>query len=191
MSALGAPDNNPTDQLILVDCEDRDTGHLSKEECHRGDGVRHRAFSVFLFNGRGELLLQQRSAAKPLWPLYWSNSCCSHPRRGETVEAAVQRRLHEELSLEAEVEFLYKFEYQARYLDIGAEHEVCWVYAGFGAGAPTANAAEIAAWRYVTPDALAAELSADPQRFTPWLKLEWAEITRRYLPWILGRAGGS
>lgn len=191
MSALGAPENNPTDQLILVDREDRHTGHLSKEECHRGDGVRHRAFSVFLFNARGELLLQQRSAAKPLWPLYWSNSCCSHPRSGETVEAAVRRRLHEELALGAELEFLYKFEYQARYLDVGAEHELCWVYAGFGAGTPAANAAEIAAWRYVTPEALSAEISADPQRFTPWLKLEWAQITRRHLAGILGRTASG
>ena len=93
MSALNAPANNPLDTLILVDSDDRETGFLSKEECHRGQGTLHRAFSVFVFNREGEILLQQRSGSKPLWPLYWSNSCCSHPRRGEHVEAAARRRL--------------------------------------------------------------------------------------------------
>ncbi len=130
MSALGAAANRPRDQLILVDASDRETGFLSKEECHQGAGRLHRAFSVFLFNRRGELLLQQRSAAKPLWPLYWSNTCCSHPRQGETVEAAARRRLAEELALSAELRFLYKFEYRAEYQQIGTEHELCWVFAG-------------------------------------------------------------
>lgn len=188
MSALDAPANNPGDMLILVDAEDRETGHLSKEECHRGAGRLHRAFSVFVFDERGELLLQQRSAEKPLWPLHWSNSCCSHPRRGEGVEEAARRRLHEELRLACELEFLYKFEYQASFGEVGAEHELCWVFAGYSTGRPAANAAEIAAWRFLPPSALTAEIAADPRHFTPWLKLEWAEITRSHLPRILARA---
>lgn len=187
MTALNAPANNPGDTLILVDREDRETGYLSKEECHRGNGILHRAFSVFLFNGAGQVLLQQRSADKPLWPLYWSNTCCSHPRRGESVEAAARRRLREELALCSELSFLYKFEYQASYQDIGAEHELCWVYAGLAQGKPAANATEIADWRYVSPAVLTAELAAEPARFTPWLRLEWAEISRCFLPQILSR----
>lgn len=186
MSALSAPTNNPADPLILVDHDDREVGFLSKEECHHRSGVLHRAFSVFLFNSDGEVLLQQRSAEKPLWPMYWSNSCCSHPRRGEIVEAAARRRVDEELALSCSLTFLYKFEYQATFLDVGAEHELCWVFAGFVNGTPTANAAEIAACRYVRPDALTAEIVAAPGRFTPWLKLEWAEIAARHLPNILG-----
>jgi isopentenyl-diphosphate delta-isomerase len=191
MSALGAAANNPRDVLILVDPEDREVGFLSKEECHRGAGVLHRAFSVFLFNGRGELLLQQRSAAKPLWPLFWSNSCCSHPRRGESVDSAARRRIREELALTSDLAFLYKFQYQAAYGDVGAEHELCWVYAGFTDGEPAANADEIAAWRYVAPADLSAEIAAQPGQFTPWLKLEWAEIAARHLPRVLARAAGS
>lgn len=190
MSALGAPANNPRDVLILVDAADRETGFLSKEECHRGAGILHRAFSVFLFNGRGELLLQQRSAAKPLWPLYWSNSCCSHPRRGESVADAARRRVAEELALAAELRFLYKFEYQAAYGEVGAEHELCWVFAGFTDGAPRANAEEIAAWRYVAPADLTAEIAARPAAFTPWLRLEWAEITAQHLAPLMAGAGG-
>ncbi len=187
MSALSAPTNNPADPLIVVDHEDSELGFLSKEECHRGNGVLHRAFSVFLFNAAGEVLLQQRSADKPLWPLYWSNSCCSHPRRGESVEAAARRRVREELSLGCSLEFLYKFEYQARFAGVGAEHELCWVYAGIADGVPAADSSEIAAWRYLAPAALTAEIAAAPARFTPWIKLEWPEIAARYLPQILAR----
>lgn len=185
MSALGAPGNNPADTLILVDAADRETGFLSKEECHRGNGVLHRAFSVFLFNAAGEVLLQRRSAEKPLWPLFWSNSCCSHPRRGEAVEAAARRRVREELALSCTLEFLYKFEYQARYLDVGSEHELCWVFAGRAEGTPVPVAAEIAEWRWVAPAALGEEIAAAPDRFTPWLRLEWAEIVARHLPQAL------
>src|SRR5471032_3303829 len=90
-------DAEESESLILVDEADREIGHLSKSECHEGRGILHRAFSVLIFNGHGELLLQQRAASKPLWPLFWSNSCCSHPRRSESMEGAVQRRLREEL----------------------------------------------------------------------------------------------
>ena len=187
MSILSAPANNPGDTLILVDREDREIGFLSKEQCHQGAGVLHRAFSVFLFNARNEILLQQRSAQKPLWPLHWSNSCCSHPRRGESVEAAALRRVREELCLHCDLAFLYKFEYQATFEDVGAEHELCWVFAGFAEGVVRADAAEIAASRYVSPDDLTAEIAASPERFTPWLKLEWSAISARYLPAITAR----
>jgi isopentenyl-diphosphate delta-isomerase len=185
MSALSAPSNNPTEPLILVDRDDREIGFSSKEDCHRGAGRLHRAFSIFLFDRRGRLLLQQRSGTKPLWPLHWSNSCCSHPRRGESVEAAARRRVREELELDCRPAFLYKFEYRAEFGTVGTEHELCWVYAGWISGEPEANDAEIAAWRFVTPVELTAEIAAQPDRFTPWLKLEWAEIEARHLAGIL------
>ena len=101
--------------LILVDTYDQETGSLGKVECHDGDGILHRAFSVFLFNDRGELLLQQRSADKRLWPMYWTNTCCGHPRRGESMQVATERRLQQELNTASTLEFIYKFEYQARF----------------------------------------------------------------------------
>jgi len=191
MNALGAAANNPREQLVLVDADDRELGFLSKEACHQGSGRLHRAFSVFLFNSRGELLLQQRSAAKPLWPLHWANSCCSHPRRGESVEDAVHRRLAEELSLSAEVRFLYKFEYRASYGQVGSEHELCWVFAGFTDEEPRVDAGEVAAWRHIAPEALSAEIAANPGIFTPWLKLEWAEISAHHLPALAGLRPGD
>lgn len=176
MSALSAPVNNPNDVLILVDSNDNELGFLSKEECHRGHGVLHRAFSVFLFNAAGELLLQQRSAQKPLWPLYWSNSCCSHPRRGEAVDEAAPRRVREELGLDCRLRYRYKFEYQAPFRDVGGEHELCYVYTGTISGESHANPDEIAAVRLVSPAALTCEIAEHPDRFTPWMKMEWERI---------------
>ena len=124
-SEIVSSDQEP---LILVDSADREVGFLDKSSCHDGDGVLHRAFSLFIFNGLGELLLQRRAGGKRLWPAYWSTSCCSHPRRGESMSEAVQRRMEQELGLRTPVRFVYKFEYQARFGDQGTEHELCWVY---------------------------------------------------------------
>jgi isopentenyl-diphosphate delta-isomerase len=161
------------EELILVDADDREQGHLSKAAAHDGHGVLHRAFSAFLFNADGELLLQQRAETKRLWPGYWSNSCCSHPRRGESMETATQRRLEEELNLAADLRFVYKFRYQATYGDLGSEHELCHVFLGRIGDDVRPNAEEISAIRFVSADTLHRELSESPERFTPWFKLEW------------------
>lgn len=166
--------------LILVDEEDREIGFLSKGACHDGDGVLHRAFSLFVFNPQGELLLQKRSDDKRLWPLYWSNSCCSHPRRGETVDEAIHRRLHQELGMRSELSFLYKFQYHARFGDVGSEHEMCWVYAGLSDDHVRPNGNEVAEWRWITPDSLDLEMRDTPDVFTPWFHMEWQEVRERF-----------
>jgi isopentenyl-diphosphate delta-isomerase len=162
--------------LILVDADDMATGTLDKAACHDGDGVLHRAFSLFVFDAEGRLLLQQRSAAKRLWPLYWSNSCCSHPRAGETMEVATARRLKDELNIRSGLEFVYKFTYQAAYGCRGAEHELCWVYVGRTDETVIANRNEIAATRFLTADELRVALSTEADKFTPWFKLEWQRL---------------
>jgi isopentenyl-diphosphate delta-isomerase len=164
------------EQLILVDSSDREIGFMAKVDAHRGRGTLHRAFSLFVFSPAGELLVQQRAKGKRLWPGYWSNTCCSHPRRGETMDNAIRRRLQEELGMRAELELLFNFQYQAQYDAQNAEYELCWVYAGRSTETPRANAHEIAAWRYVTPQTLQDEIASAPDRFTPWFKLEWARI---------------
>jgi isopentenyl-diphosphate delta-isomerase len=162
--------------LILVDADDMATGTLDKAACHDGDGVLHRAFSLFVFDAEGRLLLQQRSAAKRLWPLYWSNSCCSHPRAGETMEVATARRMKDELNIRSGLEFVYKFTYQAAYGCRGAEHELCWVYVGRTDETVIANRNEIAATRFLTADELRVALSTEADKFTPWFKLEWQRL---------------
>lgn len=178
------------DQVILVDGDDREIGTGPKTACHLGEGRLHRAFSVFLFNDRGEVLIQQRAPGKMLWGGYWSNSCCSHPRPGEAVEAAARRRVREELALDCRLTFLYKFQYQARFGSVGSENELCYVYAGQVAGdahALVADPAEIAGLRWLQPATLTAEIAARPEQFSPWMKLEWARIGADF-PAVLGTA---
>jgi isopentenyl-diphosphate delta-isomerase len=177
------------EQLILVDEQDRELGFRSKGDCHAGKGVLHRAFSIFVFNGDNELLLQKRSATKLLWPNYWSNTCCSHPRRGEAMEQAVSRRLTQELGFECPLEFLYKFKYHAQYGAVGAEHEYCSVYYGRYDGPVDVNVSEIADWRFIGVSALERELSVAPETFTPWFKMEWVHIRANYLDGMLASTG--
>ncbi|MEO8445514.1 MAG: isopentenyl-diphosphate Delta-isomerase [Gammaproteobacteria bacterium] len=184
--ALPVPPNEPVreDLLVLVDEADREIGTLPKTEGHLGAGTLHRAFSVFLFDAEGSVLIQQRAPGKMLWPGYWSNSCCSHPRPGEAVEAAAQRRVREELHVGCQVEFLYKFRYQARFGDVGSEHELCHVYAGYPRGTLVVDPTEIADHRWITPDELTRAIAAEPDRYSPWMKLEWPRISTDFLAGI-------
>jgi isopentenyl-diphosphate delta-isomerase len=180
-----------SEMLILVDAADNEVGHMSKRLCHDGGGTLHRAFSLLIFNGRGELLLQQRAASKRLWPHYWSNSCCSHPRRSESIASATQRRLREELGLNCALSFLYKFQYQVQYDARGAENELCSVFIGRSDLAPTIDQREISAWRWVGSEALTRELAEDRDgvTFTPWFRLEWERVWRDHRPAILALGG--
>jgi isopentenyl-diphosphate delta-isomerase len=162
--------------LILVDANDNQTGVLSKAACHDGAGILHRAFSVFLFDAAGRLLLQQRAEGKRLWPMYWSNSCCSHPREGESIEVAASRRLLDELHTTAELEFVYKFRYQASFGELGSENELCHVFLGRIGDEPVANDTEIAALRFVTADELEQAFRDDDGAFTPWFRMEWRRL---------------
>lgn len=168
------------EQLILVDENDREVGYLDKSSAHDADGILHRAFSVFVFDPAGRLLMQQRSASKRLWPQYWSNSCCSHPRRGETMEVATRRRLQDELNIGADLEFVYKFSYQAAYGELGSENELCWVLLGRTREEVTPNRHEIEATRFMTVQEIEEELAARPGVFTPWFKLEWQRLRKDY-----------
>lgn len=175
-----------SDALILVDESDRSLGFMSKALCHEGRGVLHRAFSLLIFNEQGELLIQQRAASKRLWPMYWSNSCCSHPRGVESMETATQRRLYEELGIRCALQFLFKFQYQAQFDATGAENELCSVFVGHCRETIKANSDEIRAWRWIGAEALRREIATGGGRtFTPWFMLEWARIWRDHRQAVL------
>ena len=186
MGTEGADPLADADTLVLVDEADREVGHMSKAQCHDGRGILHRAFSLLIFNANGELLLQQRSAAKRLWPLYWSNSCCSHPRRAESMETAIQRRLQEELGVRCPLQFLFKFQYQAQWDASGAENELCSVYIGRTQSPVQADPGEIAGLRWISPEQLLAEMAQRrPAQFTPWFIMEWERIWKDHRPAVL------
>ena len=175
-----------SEPLILVDDADREIGHLDRANCHAGSGVLHRAFSLLIFNGNGELLLQQRAAGKRLWPLYWSNSCCSHPRRAESMEAAVHRRLEQELGLACPLHFLFNFQYHAQFDAGGAEHELCSVFIGRSTDRVQVDPAEVHAWRWIGVSALQAEMHGPAAaKFTPWFRLAWDRLWREHRPALL------
>jgi isopentenyl-diphosphate delta-isomerase len=174
------------ESLILVDLNDNVLGHMPKAEAHQGAGALHRALSIFLFNSNGELLLQQRDASKQLWGGSWSNSVCSHPRQGETVAAAARRRLREEVDIDAELTWLYKFVYQATFGEIGSEYEMCSVFVACSDAAVAVNANEIADFSFVPPETLDAELVKRPEHYTPWMKMEWARIRQDYWATVSG-----
>ena len=177
-SEVVSSDDEP---LILVDTEDRQIGTLDKAACHDGDGRLHRAFSLFVFNPQGETLIQRRHPDKRLWPGYWSNGCCSHPRNGEAIEGAVVRRAKQELGLSVNPDFLFKFRYRATYLAMGSEFELCSVFVSHTTLEPNVNATEIAEWRWVAPHDLDREIENDSMTFTPWLQIEWKRMRTEFL----------
>jgi isopentenyl-diphosphate delta-isomerase len=166
--------------LVLVNEQDEEIGYLDKKSCHQGKGILHRAFSIFIFNNQGQVLMQKRSAQKTLWPLYWSNSCCSHPRKGEQLEIATSRRLMEELGLVSQLEFLFKFIYQASFKEIGSEHELCYVYIGKSNCPVKTNINEIADWHFMDVESLTKEVHLYPEKFTPWFRLEWERMINEW-----------
>lgn len=168
------------EMLVLVDEQDHEIGFKDKLSCHAGDGILHRAFSIFIFNEKGQVLMQKRSDKKQLWPLYWSNSCCSHPRKGERIESAAARRLREELGINTDLTFLFKFQYQANYRDIGSENELCSVFIGKSNDPVSVNENEIAEWNYLDITTLEEEISEFPDHFTPWFKMEWEKMRSEY-----------
>ena len=117
---------------------------------------------------------------KRLWPLFWSNTCCSHPRKGESMEIATRRRLKEELNIEASLECIYKFSYQARFGELGSENELCSVYLGRTTQDFSANKDEIADARYVSWQVLQNKLQVTPEAFTPWFKMEWKQLCSEF-----------
>lgn len=158
-----------TEQVILVDENDNPIGTAEKLQAHR-EGLCHRAFSVFIFCN-GLLLLQQRAQEKYHSPGLWTNTCCSHPRPGEEIISAAQRRLQEEMGLQVALTSVGRFHYIAHFNNGLVENEVDHVLMGIiDQQVITPNSIEVAAYRWVSIADLEKELTHTPQKFTPWLK---------------------
>ena len=157
--------------MILVDSDDNEVGYEAKERCHIWPAKLHRAFSIFIMNGKGEMLVHRRALGKKTWPGFWTNACCSHPRKGEATDAAAARRLKEELGFVCPLKHLFTFEYSARYDDKWGENEVDHVFLGHYDGPVRPDADEIAEWKFVPIKELREDVAARPGLYTPWFKI--------------------
>lgn len=164
-----------TQQVILVNEQDLATGTMEKMEVHK-KGLLHRAFSVFIFNSKGELLLQQRALNKYHSGGLWTNSCCSHPQPGEDTLEAAQRRLFEEMGFTTPLEKIFDFIYKADFNNGLIEHELDHVFAGEYDGPVEYNKEEVMDYCYKNLDDVRHSLREHPQKFTPWLHLAFPKI---------------
>jgi isopentenyl-diphosphate delta-isomerase len=158
------------ESVILVDADDNEIGTMQKMEAHVL-GKLHRAFSVFIFNTKGELLLQQRAIDKYHSGGKWTNTCCSHPRMGETTLAAAHRRLKEEMGMECQLTYAFNFTYRADVREGIYEHEYDHVYFGVTNTIPAPEPEEVSAYRYMNMKVLENELQINPELYTEWLKI--------------------
>ncbi len=158
------------EKVILVDEDDRQIGLMAKMEAHER-AVLHRAFSVFLMNDAGQIMLQQRAANKYHSPLLWTNTCCSHQRNGETNLEAGKRRLWEEMGIQAELREVFSFIYKAPFDNGLTEHEYDHVMLGRFNGKPEVNTEEVADWKWMTPQAIRDDIAQNPQSYTAWFKI--------------------
>lgn len=159
------------EHVILVDGYDKETGHCEKMEVHER-GLLHRAFSVFVFNTQGALLLQKRASSKYHSGGKWTNTCCGHPRPGESVEQAARRRLTEEMGLQCNLSRLFSFHYKAEFPEDGlVENEIDHVWMGVTDTLPKLNPDEAEDYSYVSPEDIKNRLSARPDDFTIWFRL--------------------
>ena len=172
------------EHVILVDAHDTPVGTAEKLEAHQ-TGRLHRAFSVFVVNDRGELLLQRRAGGKYHSGGLWSNTCCSHPRPGEATDAAARRRLAEEMGFTCTVEPAFTMIYRAHVGRGLIEHEYDHVFVGHWNGNPEPDPAEVDGWRWIAPAELRGEVARHPQRFTYWFRVALTELLDRGLlePW--------
>lgn len=158
------------EQVILVDINDEQRGTMGKMEAHEKAEL-HRAFSVFIMNDKGEIMLQQRAAHKYHSPLLWTNTCCSHQRVGESNIEAGKRRLREEMGFETALQEVFSFIYKAPFDNGLTEHELDHVMVGKYNLQPVINLEEVESWKWMAPEEIRQDIAKNPQYYTAWFKI--------------------
>lgn len=162
--------NNTQEKVVLVDQNDKKTGLMEKIEAHE-KGLLHRAFSVFVFNDKGETMIQQRAAHKYHSPKLWANTCCSHPRDGENILDAGKRRLQEEMGFQTALEHQTSFIYKAKFDNGLTEHELDHILTGHYNDKPKINPDEVADWKWVSLEDLKKDIEKNGEVYTAWFKI--------------------
>jgi len=163
------------EEVILVNESDEPLGVMEKMEVHR-KALLHRAFSVFIFNSQGKMLLQQRAQQKYHSAGLWTNACCSHPRPGEDTREAANRRLQEELGFTADLKKIFEFTYRSEFDNGLTEFEFDHVFAGIHDQAPAPNREEVSDYCFRSLDEIRKDLAADPGKYTAWFHLAFPMI---------------
>lgn len=161
--------------VILVDENDNPIGTMPKMEAHE-KAMLHRAFSVFILNANDEVLLQQRANDKYHSAGLWTNTCCSHPHPGEDTLGAARRRLKEEMGMEADLQFVFKFMYKAPFDNLLTEHEIDHVFIGKTNQLPVINPEEVASYKYMKPEEIKLDMEQNPQLYTVWFRIIFNEF---------------
>ncbi|MCI2227853.1 isopentenyl-diphosphate Delta-isomerase [Polaribacter sp. MSW13] len=158
------------EQVVLVDKNDNQLGLMPKMEAHER-AVLHRAFSVFIFNKKGELMLQQRAAHKYHSPLLWTNTCCSHQRNGESNLDAGKRRLQEEMGFTTDLKEVFSFVYKAPFDNGLTEHELDHVMIGYFDESPILNKEEVEDFKWMLLEDVKLDMEKNPSVYTEWFKI--------------------
>ncbi|HXH99581.1 MAG TPA: isopentenyl-diphosphate Delta-isomerase [Sphingobacteriaceae bacterium] len=166
-----------SEQVVLVNEEDVETGLMLKMEAHE-KGLLHRAFSVFVFNTNGDLLLQQRALSKYHSPGLWSNTCCSHPHPAEDVAVAAVRRLKEEMGMDCVIQKAFHFIYRAEVDNNLIEHEYDHVFFGITDRLPVINPNEVQDWRFVSMESLRNDIRDNLGNYSEWLKIIFEKVNK-------------
>lgn len=164
-------------QVILVDKNDVPRGTMEKMDAHR-QGELHRAFSVFVFNSKGEMLLQKRAINKYHSGGLWTNTCCSHPQPEEDLLEAAQKRLFEEMGFTCSLENAFHFIYKAELNNELTEHELDHVFIGHYNGEPKINKLEVAEWKYMPVSEIKQGIQVYPEHYAAWFKIAFANVLK-------------
>ena len=158
------------EKVILVDENDCEIGTAEKLEAHR-EAKLHRAFSIFVFNSQGRLLLQKRAKEKYHSGGLWTNTCCSHPRPGQPLEKEVYRKLIQEMGFECELQKVFEFTYKVKLENDFSEHEYDHVFVGTFDGEPSPRPQEVEDWKWIDPEALREDVQRNPEIYSHWFQI--------------------
>lgn len=166
-------------EVVLVDANDNPMGVMEKMEAHV-QGALHRAFSIFLFNGKGELLLQRRALDKYHSAGLWSNTCCSHPLPDEPLLVAAERRLMEEMGLTCVMAKAFDFIYKASIGNSIIEHEFDHVFFGTTEELPSVNEVEVSDWKWMSLFDVYIDVQLHPEMYTEWFKIALPQVMHQF-----------
>ena len=163
------------EMITIVNGKDEIIGLEEKSKCHSINGILHRGFLVMVFNDKNQLLLARRSQEKKLWPNFWDGSIASHLHENETYEEATKRRLREELGVECNTKYLFKFHYNLTYKNVGSENEICAILFAKCNDNLSVNSEEISDWKFISIEQLKNDIK-ESDKYTPWLLITLKKI---------------